>query len=255
MAFVDTHCHLDHHETLSVAEQVARARAANVQTMITVGTSMASSNQAVAAARRFDGVWAAVGIHPNDAMEATHGVLQVIDKLAADTSVVAVGETGLDYYRKHTTPQQQDRAFRAHIDIAKRHNRALVIHCRDAWDACLAVLDEVGAPERVVMHCFSGDRAVLDRCIDEGWFVSYAGNVTFKNAQDLRDVAAQTPLDLLLTETDSPFLTPEPHRGKDNDPSFVPFTLQALADAQGEPVDVVETAVEKNAFRAFGLGE
>lgn len=253
MTYVDTHCHLDHHEGLTAKEQVARAREAAVTTMITVGTDMASSTQAVATARRFDGVWAAVGVHPNDAMEATPHVLELIEQLAQDERAVAVGETGLDYYRDHTTPEQQEASFRAHIEIAKRQDRALVIHCREAWEDCLDILVDQGAPDRVVMHCFSGDVEVARRCAEAGWYLSYAGNVTFKNAAELRGSAAVTPLELLLTETDSPFLTPHPHRGEPNDPSYVPLTLRTLADVQGRDVAVVAEAVLANAHRAFRL--
>jgi TatD DNase family protein len=251
--YVDTHCHLDHHHGLSPAQQVERARAAGVRTMITIGTDMASSTQAVRTAHRFEGVHACVGVHPNDAMEATPHVLEVIDRLAGDPAVVAIGETGLDYYRDHTTPAQQESSFRAHIEIAKAHDRTLVIHCRDAWDDCLEILEDQGAPDRVVMHCFSGDLEVARRCVERGWYLSFAGNVTFANAQALRDVATTVPLGLLLTETDSPYLTPHPHRGKPNDPSYVPYVLRTLAEVQDRPVDQVEAAVERNAVRAFAL--
>jgi len=251
--FVDTHCHLDHHEGRSVADQVRRAREARVTTVITVGTDMASSTQAVATAGRFEGVWAVVGVHPNDAMEATPAVLEVIERLAKDDAVVAVGETGLDYYRDHTTPAQQEDSFRAHIDIAKRQDRALVIHCRDAWDDCLDILEDQGAPDRVVMHCFSGDLDVVERCARAGWFMSFAGNVTFANASELREAAAAVPLPLLLTETDSPYLTPHPHRGEPNDPSYVPLTLRMLAQVQDRDEEEVAAAVLANAQRAFAL--
>ena len=253
MPYVDTHCHLDHHEHLSVTEQIERARAADVTTMITIGTDMASSTQAVSAARRHEGVYAAVGVHPNDAMEATPRVLEVIERLADEPEVVAIGETGLDYYRDHTTPQQQETAFRAHIDLARAHDKTLVIHCREAWDDCLKILDDVEVPERIVMHCFSGDAEVTRRCAANGWYLSFAGNVTFKNAADLREAAAVAPLELLLTETDSPFLTPHPHRGKPNDPSYVPYVLAALAEAQGRDGAEVEQAVYANAHAAFQL--
>lgn len=253
MPYVDTHCHLDHHDRLSPAEQISRAREAGVTTLITVGTDMASSTQAVRTAKRHDGVWAAVGVHPNDAMEATPHVLDVIDRLAGEKDVVAVGETGLDYYRDWATPAQQEQAFRAQIELAKAHGKALVIHCRDAWKDCLEQLEDQGPPERVVMHCFSGDLEVTRHCVEAGWYLSFAGNVTFANAQDLRDVAAAAPLELLLTETDSPFLTPHPHRGKPNDPSYVPYVLRALAEAQQRPIDQVEAAVMANAQRAFAL--
>jgi TatD DNase family protein len=251
--YVDTHCHLDHHEHLSAAEQVERARAAGVTTMITIGTDMATSTQAVSAARRWEGVYAAVGVHPNDAMEATPRVLEVIEQLACEPEVVAIGETGLDYYRDHTTPEQQQAAFRAHIDLAREHHKALVIHCREAWQDCLKILEDTDVPDHVVMHCFSGDVEVVSRCAEHGWFMSFAGNVTFKNAADLREAAAVVPLDLLLTETDSPFLTPHPHRGKPNDPSYVPHVLAALADVQDREATEVERAVLANATRAFGL--
>lgn len=253
MPYVDTHCHLDHHFDLSAATQIRRAREVGVTTMITVGTDMASSTQAVATAKRFDGVYAAVGVHPNDAMEATPQVLEVIARLATEPDVVAVGETGLDYHRDHTTPAQQEAAFRAHIDLAKQHDKSLVIHCRDAWDDCLDILEDQGAPERVVMHCFSGDTDVVARCAERGWYLSYAGNVTFKNAGELRDAAAATPRELLLTETDSPYLTPHPHRGEANDPSYLPLTVQVLAELHEVTVEELEVQVRDNAARAFAL--
>ncbi len=253
MPYIDTHCHLDHHFDLSAAEQVRRARNAGVTTMITVGTDMASSLQSLETARRFDGVHAAVGIHPNDAMEATPRVLEVIEGLAADPACVAVGETGLDYYRDYTTPAQQDASFRAHIDIAKRTDRALVIHCRDAWADVLRVLDEEGPPERVVLHCFSGDVEVVGTCSERGFFTSFAGNVTFKNAGALREAAAAVPRHLLLTETDSPYLTPHPHRGRANDPSYVVLTLRTLSELHAVPEQELADLVAANAARAFEL--
>lgn len=252
-AYVDTHCHLDHHHDLSVADQVARAREQDVTTLITVGTDMASSTQAVRTAHQHEGVWAVVGIHPNDAMEATDPVLEVIDRLAAEDGVVGIGETGLDYYRDHTTPTQQESSFRAHIDIAKRRDRTLVIHCRDAWDDTLKILDDAGAPDRVVMHCFSGDVDVVDRCAEQGWYLSFAGNVTFRNAGDLREAAARAPRELLLTETDSPYLTPHPHRGKANDPSYLPLVTAQLAELHDVTADEMAVEVLANARRAFAL--
>jgi TatD DNase family protein len=251
--YVDTHCHLDHHFELSAATQVAKAREAGVTTLITVGTDMASSTEAVATARRHDGVFAAVGVHPNDAMEASPQVLEVIARLATEPDVVAVGETGLDYYRDHTTPEQQEASYRAHIDIAREHDRTLVVHCREAWEDCLRILEQHGAPDRVVMHCFSGDEKVVDRCAERGWYLSFAGNVTFKNAGDLRAAAARTPVDLLLTETDAPYLTPHPHRGEPNDPSYLPFTVRTLAELHGHEPDDLADRIMANAVRAFDL--
>jgi TatD DNase family protein len=251
--YVDTHCHLDHHFDLSASTQIAKAREVGVTTLITVGTDMASSTAAVGTARRHEGVFAAVGVHPNDAMEATPQVLEVIGRLATEPDVVAVGETGLDYYRDHTTPQQQEASFRAHIDLATEHDRTLIVHCREAWDDLLRILDEHGAPERVVMHCFSGDEKVVAHCAERGWYLSYAGNVTFKNAGELREAAAVTPLELLLTETDAPYLTPHPHRGEANDPSYLPFTVRTLAGLHGLPDGELAEHVMANAVRAFSL--
>lgn len=253
--FVDTHCHLDHHDELGAAEQVQAAFEAGVRTLVTVGTDMASSTQAVRTAHRHNGVWAVVGIHPNDAMEATPRVLDVIDRLAAEEAVVGIGETGLDYYRDHTTPQQQEQSFRDHIEMAKRHDKTLVIHCRDAWEDCLDVLEDAGAPDRVVMHCFSGDEHVVQRCADAGYFMSFAGNVTFKNAEALRAAAAAAPVGLLLTETDSPFLTPHPHRGKRNQPSLIPLVTAQLARVHEVDEDEMMAAVHANTLRAFALSE
>ncbi|MGM0618245.1 MAG: TatD family hydrolase [Actinomycetota bacterium] len=251
--YVDTHCHLDHHFELSAAEQVHRARQAGVTTMVTVGTDLASSAQAVATAERFEGVYAAVGIHPNDATQASPQALEVIERLARDPACVAVGETGLDYYRDHTTPVQQEASFRAHIDIAKRTGRTLVIHCREAWDEVLRTLEEVGPPERVVLHCFSGDLDVTHRCVERGYFTSFAGNVTFKNAAALRRAAATVPSDLLLSETDSPYLTPHPHRGAPNDPSYVAVTVRTLAEVRDQGVEDLARMVADNTARAFAL--
>ena len=255
VGYVDTHCHLDHHWEASVDEQVSRARAAGVRLLVTIGTDLESSRQAVAAAAAHDEVWAVVGVHPNDADEATGTVLDAIEDLATGARVVGVGETGMDRYRDATTPEQQEDAFRAHIEIAKRTGRTLVIHCRDAWEPCLAILEDQGAPERVVMHCFSGDEGIVARCAEQGWFMSFAGNVTFTNAGPLRAAAARVPAELLLTETDSPFLTPHPHRGTPNEPKHVPLVIETLAAIHDQPADRMREQVWANAGRAFVFAE
>lgn len=250
---VDTHCHLNHHEQLTPDEQVALAGAAGVCLMVDVGTDVRSSQQAVASAQRYRGVYAAVGIHPNHADEATPDALTQIDELAQQDECVAIGETGLDYYRDFVAKDLQRNSFEAHIAIAKQHDRTLMIHCRDAWVDCLDFLEHVGAPERVVMHCYSGDRVTTQRCIDAGYFMSFAGNVTFANADALRDVAQMIPTQLLLTETDAPFLTPHPHRGTPNNSSYVPLTADMLAQVQGVAVDELALQVRANTRRAFKL--
>jgi TatD DNase family protein len=249
---VDTHCHLGHHEQLTVDEQLVRARAAGLVLMVDVGTDVASSEAAVAVAATEPDVVAAVGIHPNDTGTATPAALAAIDRLAAHPRVVAVGEIGLDRYRDRTSSEVQEAAFRAQLAIADRHDRTVMIHCRDAWDDCVRILEDEGwAGRRVVLHCYSGDPDVTTRTVANGWFHSFAGNVTFTNAGPLREVAALVPTGLLLTETDAPFLTPHPHRGGPNDPSFVGLTLARLAEVRDEDADALAAAVVANAGRAL----
>ncbi|MGH3442866.1 MAG: TatD family hydrolase [Nitriliruptorales bacterium] len=251
--YVDTHCHLDHHEDARPSEQIDRALAEGVTTIVTVGTDLASSTEAVQTANRHPGVWATVGVHPNDAMEATPHVMEAIRRLAGHEQVVAIGETGLDYYRDWAPTDRQQWAFREHIALAKEFDKALVVHVRDAWEDTLKILEYEGPPERVVLHCFSGDAALARQCAEAGWFLSFAGNVTFTNAPSLREAAAATPLDAILTETDSPFLTPHPHRGSPNEPAYIPVIARCLAEAHEVEVEDLAAATVDNARRAFAL--
>ncbi|MEU7134728.1 TatD family hydrolase [Streptomyces sp. NPDC046261] len=190
---------------------------------------------------------------PAGGQAALDAALDEIDHLAGLPQVRGVGETGLDYFR--TGPEgmaAQELSFRRHIDIAKRHGKALVIHDRDAHDDVLRVLEEEGAPERVVFHCYSGDAAMAKVCAAAGYYMSFAGNITFKNAQPLRDALAVAPLDLILVETDAPFLTPMPYRGRPNAPYLIPVTLRAMAEMKEIDEDALATAVAANTARAFG---
>lgn len=253
---VDTHCHLGHHFDLDVGTQLLRARAAGLVVMVDVGTDLDSSAAAVRNAVAQHDVFAAVGIHPNDAGLATDTALAELDVLAGAPRVVAIGETGLDRYRDTATPEEQDRAFRAQIAIARRHDLAVVVHCRDAWTQAIDVLEQegmAGPDARVVLHCYSGDVATTQRTVANGWFHSFAGNVTFTNAVPLRDAAALVPDELLLTETDSPYLTPHPHRGQVNDPSFVALTLARLAELRATSEDVLAQRILAATRRAFAL--
>ncbi len=252
---LDSHCHLDLVGT-DVGEQLAAARAVGVPIVVQVGIDVETSQLSAAVAAEHDGLWAAVAMHPNEAGvgASTSEALAEIERLAGLPQVVAVGETGLDYFRTPPEGQgQQEDSFRAHIDIAKRTNTALVIHDRDAHADVLRVLREEGAPERVVFHCFSGDEAMARVCAERGYFMSYAGNVTFKNADDLRAAARVTPRDLLLVETDAPFLTPTPWRGRPNASYLIPVTMRALAELQGADLDDLCGAVMANGRRAFAL--
>jgi TatD DNase family protein len=248
---LDSHCHLDLMD-VPVADAIAAATAVGIERMITVGIDVETSRWQVATAEQHDSVYAAVAVHPNESPAAGEDDWAEIERLAAHPKVVAVGETGLDHYRTGDGGwRAQEESFRRHIAIAKRSGKALVIHDRDAHDDVLRVLDAEGAPERVVFHCFSGDAAFARRCADRGYVMSFAGNITFKNADDLRAAAAVAPAELLLVETDAPFLTPMPYRGRPNAPYLVPLTVAALAEIRGaDPADVAD-AVTATAARVF----
>ncbi len=197
--------------------------------------------------------WSRQGAREAGGDAALDAALAEIDALAALPHVRGVGETGLDHFR--TGPDgmaAQQRSFRAHIEIAKRHGKALVIHDREAHDDVLRMLREEGAPDTVVFHCYSGDAEMAKVCAEAGYFMSFAGNVTFKNAQPLRDALAVAPPELVLVETDAPFLTPAPYRGRPNAPYLIPVTLRAMAEVKGMTEDALASAVAANTARAFG---
>jgi TatD DNase family protein len=232
---------------------VSQARAAGVATIMNVGVDLASSAQCVATASAYDGVWAVVGIHPHNSIEATEHVLRRLAALAQHPQVVGIGETGLDYFRDHSPVIRQEESFRDHIRLAKELDLALVIHDRDAHDDVVAILDQERAPARTVFHCFSGGTDLVKVCEDRGWFMSFAGNVTFKNAPHLREAAAAAPLELLVTETDSPYLSPHPHRGQPNEPGRVGLTVAQLAELHGLNLEEMARITTENARRAFAL--
>ncbi|KAB2344053.1 TatD family hydrolase [Actinomadura rudentiformis] len=248
---LDSHCHLDIVET-PVAEQVAAARAAGITRIVTIGCDLPSSRWAAETATTHDAVYAAVAIHPNETTGIDDAVIEDIARLAELPNVRAIGETGLDYYRDWAPKDDQHRSFRAHIEIAKRTGKALVIHDREAHDDVLRILREEGAPETVVFHCFSGDGEMAKVCADLGYVMSFAGNVTFKNAEPLRDALRVAPLDLVLVETDAPFLTPIPHRGKPNASYLIPHTVRFMAEVKGVEVADLCTAIATTGERVFG---
>ncbi|WP_323792916.1 TatD family hydrolase [Nocardioides sp.] len=258
---VDNHCHLDiAHETPDdVAAALAAAAAVGVPRIVQIGCDLRGARWAVEAATSYDGVVAGVALHPNEAPRlAESGLLDEalaeIEALAgAHDRVRAVGETGLDHFRTGEEGRAaQVESFRRHIDIAKRLDKTLVIHDRDAHDEVLAVIDEEGAPDRWVMHCFSGDADVARRCLDRGAHLSFSGTVTFKNAQPLRDALVLAPQDRILVETDAPYLTPTPYRGRPNASYLVPLTMRVMAETRGEDLETLCRAVEAATFEAFG---
>jgi TatD DNase family protein len=249
----DSHCHLDIMGG-DVGSQLEAARAVGIDTVVQIGVDVPSSQLSASLALDFESVWAAVALHPNEAGRgaATEAALAEIALLARLPAVKAIGETGLDHYRTGPDGHRlQEESFRAHIQIAKDSGKALVIHDRDAHADVLRVLVEEGAPSTVVFHCYSGDAAMARVCAEAGYYLSFAGPVTFKPNDDLREAAAVCPADRLLVETDAPFLTPMPFRGRPNAPYLVPLTVRALAAVRGEDVDELCTAIAANGRRAF----
>ena len=257
---VDTHCHMDvtfddDHELASVDEALANAAAVGVSHVIQVGCDVESSRNAVRIASEYDNVWATVALHPNAAAHdpSLEDSLAVIRELAALPEVRGLGETGLDYFRTDKDQaEKQHISFRAHIDIARELGKPLIIHDRDAHDDVIATLLTHGAPDTVVFHCFSGDAAMARICADHGWYMSFSGVVTFKNAQDLRDALVVAPDELILTETDSPFLTPVPFRGRPNASALMPFTVRQIAATRGQSEEEICHLLFSNAARVFG---
>jgi TatD DNase family protein len=254
---LDSHCHLDLIER-PAGEVIAAAQAAGIRRMITVGVDLPSSRWSAECATQFEGVYAAVAIHPNETASAAssaadrEAVLAEISALAALPQVRAIGETGLDYYRDHASREVQRDWFRAHIAIAKQAGKALMIHDRQAHEDVLHILDEEGPPEQVVFHCFSGDAAMAKRCAENGYVMSFAGNLTFKNAQSLRDAAAAAAAGAILVETDAPFLAPVPYRGKPNSPALAAHTLRCLAEVKQIDVARLCELVMATGERVFG---
>ena len=249
----DSHCHLHTvAEREPLDEVLQRARAVGVNDILSLGLDAATS-QAVRDLTVNPGVWAGAAFHPSETKGWEESWVEPIDRLLEDPKVVAVGETGIDHYWDRTFDADQEAAFRAHIELAKKHNKALVIHTRDSVDATLAIVADAQPPERLVFHCWSGDAAQMRAALDLGAYVSFAGNSTFKKNADLRELAVAVPSDRILIETDSPYLTPEPHRGKSNEPAFVAHVGEALAVVRGDDTAAFAEMTTNNARTLFGL--
>lgn len=260
---IDAHTHLDAATGTGrddVTAAMDRAQAVGVVAAVTVADDLASAAWACEAAAWDHRVYAAVALHPTRAGGLDDAARAEIERLSAGPRVVAVGETGLDYYWPGkldgcASPDQQREAFAWHIDLAKRLGKPLMIHDRDAHDDVLAVLEAEGAPETVIFHCFSGDAPMARACADAGYVMSFAGPVTFKNARELREAAVLAPDELILVETDAPYLTPHPHRGKANEPFCLPWTLRGLAELREVPEERLADTVRGNAERVFRLAD
>lgn len=259
---VDNHLHLDHARhgevRADVADTIAAATAVGVPRMVQIGCDLPGARETIELIDTYAALLGGVSLHPNeiarfsDAAALADGLAE-IEQLAAHPRVRVVGETGLDYFRTGPDgrPAQQE-AFRWHIDLAKRLGKTLQIHDRDAHDDALRILDEQGAPERTVLHCFSGDVAMAHRAVDAGYHLSFAGTVTFTNAKGLREALSVVPLDRLLVETDAPYLTPHPWRGARNSPYLVPVTVRTMAAVLGVAVPTLCQAITENSERLYG---
>ncbi|HEY2330732.1 MAG TPA: TatD family hydrolase [Acidimicrobiales bacterium] len=246
--WTDSHCHVPWE---GVGEEVLEeARSLGVDRFVTVGTTVGTSRSAIALAERHADVWATAGVHPHDADGAD---LAALEALLGAPRVVAVGECGLDYHYDHSPRGVQRDVFAAQVELARRHDLALVIHTREAWDDTFALLDEIGTPERTVFHCFTGGPVEAGLALDHGGVLSFSGIVSFKSADDVRAAAALCPLDRMTVETDSPYLAPVPHRGKPNRPGWLPDVGAALAVAKGRSSTEVAEATTATAARLFRL--
>lgn len=258
---VDAHTHLDAcgaSDAESVAVVVDRAAAAGVGKVVTVADDLAAAHWAVSAAHWDERVFAAVALHPTRANALDEQARSELEKLAADPRVVAIGETGLDYYWPGKLDgcadiETQIEAFRWHIDLAKRIGKPLMIHNREADHDLLTVLLDEGAPETVIFHCFSSDTNMAMACVEAGYVLSFSGTVSFTNAHRLREAVQVVPDHLLLVETDAPYLTPHPYRGAPNEPYCLPYTVRALAELRGrDPIELAEIS-SANARRVYGI--
>ena len=257
---VDAHAHIEiitnsAPDAPEIGKVLADAKSVGIDRIVQVGYSAEQSEWGVKLAEHWPNILAAVALHPNEApvVEDLEADLAKIEALSTHPRVRASGETGLDFFRTEPALQERQKySFRRHIDLAKRVNKALVIHDRDAHRAVLDVLIEEGAPEKVIFHCYSGDAEMARECIEKGYILSFAGTLTFKNAPALREAVKLVPIDQLLVETDSPFLAPMPHRGSLNTPAQIPTILRFMADERGDDVDELATAISNNCERLFG---
>lgn len=252
---IDSHAHLHFKDFKGEIPQVIdRARQAGVMTILNVGTDLESSREAIEVARTHPDIYAAVGIHPHEAAKIQEGELDLLKSLAKDPKVVAIGEVGLDYYYEHSPRETQLKALSRFVRLAGETKLPLIIHCREAFGDCFEIMDrEQGWKRGGVFHCFTGDWTVAQKILENGFYLSFSGILTFKKPGNLIEVAQKAPLDKILIETDSPYLAPEPHRGKRNEPAYVQLVAQRLAEVRGVSLAVIEAAVATNLKELFGI--
>lgn len=253
---IDTHAHLEMEAFDRDREEVLkRAVEAGVTAIVTVGTTLADCKKAVALARRYPPLYAAVGIHPHEVKGIDSGTYDALRLLARQDKVVAIGEIGLDFFYDHSPREVQLRRFAEQLDLAEELDMPVIIHDREAHAETLRILRPRKGRLRGVLHCFSGDQAMARECLDMGFHLSVAGPVTYRKADQLREVAREMPLERLLIETDAPYLAPQPHRGKRNEPAYIVETAGCLAEIRGLPVGELKRLTAANARRLFGIGD
>ncbi|MCH2416689.1 MAG: TatD family hydrolase [Acidimicrobiales bacterium] len=241
----DNHCHLSENPE----EEILKARKALVAGFINVGTDFETSSEAIEKAKIFPDVWATAGVHPHEARKGIDG----IEDLLEDSNVVAVGEAGLDYHYDHSPREDQKKVFAQQIELANKSELPLVIHTREAWEDTFKILDSEGVPKSIVFHCFTGGTIEAKECLERGAYLSFSGIITFKKSESLRDAASECPLDRAMIETDSPYLTPVPFRGKKNEPANVVLVGQELAYLQDKSPEEIALATTQNALDFYGL--
>lgn len=246
MRWIDNHCHMSVEESDVL---IAEARAADVKRCIVIGTDLENSKEAIKVAHRHEGVWATAGVHPHEAQHGTAGIFELL----SDPKVKAVGECGLDYFYEHSPRQQQKEVFAEHIRWAHQLNLTLVVHTRDAWDDTFEILDREGVPGSTVFHCFTGGVSEAQLALDRGILLSFSGIITFPKAEEVREAAAYCPLESALVETDAPYLTPVPFRGKPNTPRNVVLVGEALAAAQNQSIEIIAQCTWDNASTLYNL--
>ena len=241
----DNHCHLSENPE----EEILKARKALVAGFINVGTDFETSSEAIEKAKIFPDVWATAGVHPHEARKGIDG----IEGLLEDSNVVAVGEAGLEYHYDHSPREDQKKVFAQQIELANKSELPLVIHTREAWEDTFKILDSEGVPKSIVFHCFTGGTIEAKECLERGAYLSFSGIITFKKSESLRDAASECPLDRAMIETDSPYLTPVPFRGKKNEPANVVLVGQELAYLQDKSPEEIALATTQNALDFYGL--
>ncbi|MFA6216923.1 MAG: TatD family hydrolase [Candidatus Omnitrophota bacterium] len=250
---IDTHCHIDYPEFDQDRDRILRALPdCGLEYMINVGSTLAGSQNSVALAKQYERVFAVVGVHPHDAESFDNVSLGILSKLANEEKVVAIGETGLDYFKNYSPMEKQQEVFLMMLELAKEKKLPVVIHCRQAESDCIRIVKEK-MPLRAVVHCFSGDEHFLKECLDLGFYVSFTANITYKKAQNLRDVLKVVPLQRLMLETDAPYLSPEGLRGKRNEPINVRYVAEAVASIKGLSIEEIARLTTFNAKTFFNL--